>query len=92
MDSVCHGSQPVRSPRSARQKWLLEKHTEILVRREVGLVRATRGHRVAISLIVQVVGLLGNLNSKQGSQSGVSQMIVPLLEHEVNELSVLLNK
>ena len=92
MDSVCHGSQPIRSPRSARQEWLLEKHTDLLVRREVGLMRATKGHRVAISLIVHVVGLLGNPNSKQGSQSSVSQTIVPLLEHEINELSVLLNK
>ena len=50
------------------------------------------GYRVAISLIVQVVGLLGNPNSKQGSQSGASQTIVPLLEHEINKLPVLLHK
>ena len=80
------------SPRSAKQKRLLEKDTDLLIRREVGLVRAMRGHRVAISLIVHVVGLLGNPNSKQGSQTCSSQPIVSLLEHEVNELSVLLNK
>ena len=92
MYGVSHWSQVIRDPRSAWQEGLLKEDTDLLVRREVCLVRTTRRHRVAISLIVQVVGLLGNPNSKQGSQTCSSQPIVSLLEHEVNELSVLLNK
>ena len=92
MDRVCHGSQPVRSPRCARQERLLKENTDLLIRRDVRLMRTSRRYRAAISLIVQVVVLLGNPNSKQGSQFGVSQTIVPLLEHEINELSDLLNK
>ena len=68
------------------------KATDLLVRREVGLVRAMRWHGVPIGHVVDIVRLLSNLNSQQGSQSGASQSIMPLLEHEVNELTVLLNK
>jgi hypothetical protein len=36
--------------------------------------------------------LLENLNSKKGSQPRTSQSPMPLLEHKVDELAVLLNK
>src|SRR6185312_3840048 len=82
-----HGSQPVRSPRCARQEGLLKENTNLLVRWDVRLMRTTRRHRAAISLIVHEVWLLGNLNSKQGSQSCSGQTIVPLREHEVYKQS-----
>src|SRR6185312_12036075 len=87
-----HGSQPIRSSRWARQEWLLKENTDLLVRWNVRLMRTSRRYRAAISLIVYEVWLLGNLNSKKGSQSCSGQTIVPLLEHEVNKLPVLLNK
>ena len=92
MDSVCHGSQPVRGPWCAWQERLLKENTDLLVRREVSLVRTMRRHCVAISLIVQEVWLLGNLNSKESGQSRTSQPIVPLLKYEIDELVVLLDK
>ena len=55
-------------------------------------MRTTRRHHVAISLVVQKMWLLGNLNSKESGQSRTSQPIVSLLKHEVDELSILLHK
>ena len=92
MYSVSHWSQVIWDPRSAWQERLLKEDTDLLVRREVSLVRTTRRHRVAVSLIVQEVWILGNLNSKESGQSRTSQPIVPLLEYEVDELAVLLDK
>jgi len=51
-----------------------------------------RRHRVAVRLIVEKVWLLNNLYSKESSQPRTSQPPVPLLEHEVYKLPVLLHK
>ena len=66
---MSYGSLSVRGPRCARQEGLLKENADLLVRRDVRLMRTTRRHNVAISLIVYEVWLLGNLNSKIGSQS-----------------------
>ena len=60
-------SKSVRGPRCARQERLVKENADLLVRRDVRLMRTTRRHRVAISLIVHEVWHFGNLNSKQGS-------------------------
>ena len=58
----------------------------------VRLVRVTGRVYVTLSQVVKRVGLVGVWHSKQIGQHLACQCAVPPLEHELNELTVLVNK